>query len=146
MTTPGVPSSPGFPLLDPAAQQVLHAARSRVEAATGRALIMPRLTEKEREDALKDAAETACRFCASFHPGASTPACPRLATFKLNGDFEVIEGSYWPDGATTVVTEAISADQRGKTVTTLHSGWDTGKVVSVADAAEEQDEGDGKDE
>lgn len=79
--------------------------------------------------------------CASFHPGASTPACPRLATFELNGDGKVIKGSFWPDGATE---DAIETDGEGKVRTVTHhrsSSWDTSRVVAVADVAEDEPEG-----
>ena len=140
MTTPGAPTSPGLPLLEPAAQHTIAAAQARVAAMTGRAPLPPqKLTEKEREEALKDAASTACLFCASLHPGASTPACPRLAMFKLNGDGMVIEGSFWPDGITDTTVEQIGDDEKTKTVTHTRSDWDTSKVVPVADVAEEDE-------
>jgi len=137
MSTPSAPSSPGFPLLDPAANQALHAARARVDAMTGRGPQLPTLSTEEREEALKDAATATCTFCAGFHPGASTPACPRLATFKLNGDGNVVEGSFWPDGITDASAEVIGDDGKTKAVFHLHGEWDTSKVVFAADAAEE---------
>jgi len=147
MTTPGAPSSPGFPLLDPAAQKALHAARARVDAMTGRVpQPPPQLTAAERAEALKDAAASACQFCAGFHPGASTPACPRLATFKLNSAGEVTEGSFWPDGITDASAEVIGEDGKTKAVFHAHGEWDTSKVVFAADAAEEPGEGGDPDE
>lgn len=120
-------------------------ARSRIDALTRGAPPVPPLSAGEKEQALKDAASQACRFCASLHPGASTAACPRLATFKLNGDGAVIEGSYWPSG---VSEEEIVLNGKGETVqTTLRrrSDWDTSSVVAAADLAEEEDEGNGDD-
>lgn len=140
MTTPGVPASPGFPPLEHAAQAALHAAQQRLDAFTGRRPAFP-MPREEREEALKDAAQTACLFCSSFHPGASTPACPRLATFELNGDGKVVKGSFWPDGATE---SAIETDGEGKVRAITHhrsSSWDTSRVVAVADMAEDEPEG-----
>lgn len=103
----------------------------------------PQLSTEQKEQALREAAQQACRFCATIHPGASSPACPRLATFKLNGDFEVIEGSFWPDGVSETVTgldgngNVVSVTQRTR------SEWDTSRVVAPADLAEEEDEGNG---
>ena len=135
MTTPGVHTSPGLPPLEEPARAALRAAQERLAGFTHRPpLPMPR---EEREEALKDAADTACLFCSAWHPGASTPACPRLATFKLNGDLKVIEGSFWPDGASE---SAIETDGNGvpKVVTyRVSSSWDTSRVVPVTDVAEE---------
>jgi hypothetical protein len=146
VTTPGVPVSPGFPPLEHAAQSALRAAQQRLDAFTGKAPVFPPpLTREEREEALKDAGSTACCFCAAWHPGASTAACPRLATFKLNGDGQVVEGTFWPDGVTD---SAVEVDGDGKVrAATYHrtDSWDTTRVVRVSDAAEEEPE-DGEEE
>jgi hypothetical protein len=136
MTHPGVgvPTSPGVPPFEHAAQQAIAAARSRVEAFTRP---RPPLTPQEREDALKAAEDGGtCRFCASFHPGASTPACPRLATFELNGDGTVIRGSFWPEGVTDAAVE-LDGEGNVRAVTFhQHSEFDTSQIVRAADAAE----------
>ena len=140
MTNPGVHASPGMPPLEEPARAALRAAQERLSGFTHRPpLPMPR---EEREEALKAAADTACKFCASWHPGASTPACPRLATFKLTGDGDVTEGTFWPDGVTD---DAIETDGEGNVRAVTHhrsSSWDTSRVVPVADVAEEDEEDD----
>jgi hypothetical protein len=145
VTSPGVPVSPGLPLLEGPARDAIGMARSRVEALTRAQLPFPvkTLTEEEKAGALRDAATAACRSCAAIHPGASTAACPRLATFKLNGDFDVIEGSFWPSGATETV---VTTDGSGKVLSvtqTSRSDWDTARVIFIEDVAEEEDGGDG---
>ena len=128
MTNPGVPVSPGFPALDPIAQQAIQAAQSRLEVLTRGRFPLPvkTLTDEEKAEALKTAKEEACRFCAAFHAGASTAACPRLATFKLNNDGDVVEGSFWPEG---VVDSEVTMDGQGNVVTVTHRerrDWNTG--------------------
>ena len=140
MTNPGVPTSPGFPALDHTAQQAIAMARSRVDALTGGRFPLPvkKLSDEEKADALKSAKERACRFCAAFHAGASTAACPRLATFKLNGDGDVVEGSYWPEGVTD---SEVTMDAQGNTVSVTHhehQGWNTSRVVFVSDVADDE--------
>ena len=139
MTHPGVHVSPGAPPLEGAARQALLAAQQRLDTFTGHPRF-PVMTREEREEALAAANDTACTFCASIHPGASTPACPRLATFKLNNDGKVTEGTFWPDGASE---SAIEMDGEGKVRAVTHhrsSSWDTSRVVPVADIAEEAPE------
>jgi len=133
----GVPTSPGIPPFEHAAQQAIAAARSRVEAFTRP---RPILTPEEREDALKRAEKgETCLFCGGFHHGASTPACPRLATFELNGDGAVIKGSFWPEGVSDAAVE-LDGEGAVRAVTFhRHDEWNTEKVVSVADAAEDDD-------
>src|SRR5262249_26448448 len=139
MTHPGR-TSPGFPPLEHTAQSAIAAARSRVDALTGRAPGFPVLSPEERKEALEAAGNGgAGTFCASLHAGASTAACPRLATFELNGDGKVVKGSFFADG---VIHEEVITDADGKIVqrtTTCHSDWDTSKVLAVADAAEEEE-------
>jgi len=117
VTYPG--QSPGFPPLDPAAQSAISAAQERLAVLTRQRVQLPGrpLSSTEKDEALLAAAGSACVLCGGIHPGAGTPACPRVATFELNGDGTVIRGSFWPEGQ-----------------------WDTGKVVFPADLAE-QDEG-----
>lgn len=144
MTTPGVPVSPGFPPLEHAAQAAVRAAQQRLEAFTGKHPQFPPMKAEEREEALKDAKETVCRYCAAWHEGASTPACPRIAKAKMNGDGVITEVEFWPDGA---VTSAIETDGAGNVkAVTIHrtDSWDTSRVVRVSDAAEEEPEDGGE--
>lgn len=141
MTHPGVPASPGFPPLEHAAQSAIRAAQDRLGVLT-RGNPFPQLPKEEREKALEEAGETACSFCASWHPGASTAACPRLATFELNGDGKVVKGSFWPSGVTD---SAVELDGDGKVRAVTHhksDQWDTSLVLRVQDAAEEDGEED----
>lgn len=143
MNRPGVPRSPGVPLFEQDARDALRAAQERIGIFTGKGLPpFPPVPREEREEALADAGNTACRFCAGFHAGASTPACPRLATFKLNGDLQVIEGSFWPDGISEYAVET-GPDGAVTTIVKAASQWDTAKVVAVADMAEEEEGDDG---
>jgi hypothetical protein len=59
------------------------------------------LTEEERAEAEAAAREEAkvCRFCVGIHPLPNGPGCPRLLTFKLDGDGNVTEGTYRTDDA-----------------------------------------------
>ena len=78
-------------------------------------------------------------MCGGVHPAPNTPACPRLATFKLNPDGRIVEGTFWPDGAAESV---ISMDAEGNVVSVTHrvrSDWDTTRIVHAADLAEEED-------
>lgn len=110
MTLPGGPTMP----LDVAATHTIRETQARL----GLAPVMPRapLTDKERRDASDLFKQGAvCAFCAAIHVGASSPACPRLASGKLNGDGAVVEFAFWPDGQ-----------------------WDQSRVVFAADVAEEE--------
>lgn len=138
MTTPGVPVSPGIPPLERAAQDALRAAQERLAGFSRPPFPMPR---EEREEALKDAEKTVCRYCAAWHEGASTPACPRIAKCKMNGDGMITEVEFWPDGITT---SAVETDGDGKVRAVTHhrtDNWDTSRVVRVSDAAEEDEAG-----
>ena len=137
MTTP----PGGSPPLTRPAQDAINAARERLAGMQGRPVFpppRPALTPQDREETLKAAADGAvCLFCGGIHPGASTPACPRLASFKLNGDGKITEGSFWPDSVTDTVTET-GPDGAPRTVTFhTHTEWDTTRVVFPADAAED---------
>lgn len=139
MTHPGVgvPTSPGTPIFDDVARSAIAAARARVEGFTRP---RPPLTPEQRDEALKAAEDgAACRFCAGLHPGASTPACPRLATFEVNGDGMVIKGSFWPEGVSDAAVELDGEGAVRAATFHRHDEWNTEKVVSVADAAEEDD-------
>ena len=145
MTNPGVPASPGFPALDRTAQQAIHAAQSRLDVLTRGSFPFPvkKLTDEEKEDALKSAKDEICLLCGGLHAAPNTPACPRVASFELNGDGKLVKGTFWPDGMKDSVVE-LDAD--GKTVGVRyeqHAGWDTSRVVFAADLAEEEDEAGG---
>lgn len=104
MTTP----QRGAPL-DSAAAEVLDTVRR-----LGR---RPALTAAERAEAEQAARDDRyCVLCGGIHASPSTPACPRLATFKTDGDGRVTEGSFWPG------TE-----------------WAEGRVILAEDAAETED-------
>ena len=101
----------------------------------------PVLTAEERKEALEavDGKET-CLFCGALHHGASTPACPRLATFELNGDGQVVKGSFWPEGVSDAACE-LDGEGAVRAVTFhQHSEYDTSQIVRAADAAEEDDD------
>jgi len=110
--------------LDQAARDTIRTAQHLLAPAATSALpaaARPALTDQEKRDAGElVSAGKMCAFCAGLHVGASTPACPRLAAGKVNGDGIVTEFSFWPDGQ-----------------------WDTSRIVFVADVAEDVDE-DGK--
>jgi hypothetical protein len=89
-------------------------------------------------EALKavDGKET-CLFCGALHHGASTPTCPRLATFELNGDGQVVKGSFWPEGVSDAAVE-LDGDGKVRAVTFhRHDEWNTSQIMRAADAAEE---------
>ena len=102
-------SSPPF---DAAASQTLAAMQSHLRPQSP----MVPLTEQERAEAAK--AEH-CLFCAGIHAGMSTPACPRLASFRLDGDGKLTEGTFWEGTA-----------------------WAQGRVLFAEDVAEEEAGGD----
>jgi hypothetical protein len=108
-----------------AAGVALTAARTRLES-NGRHAAPPayprpepmRLTAEQREEALKTITEGgACRLCAGIHAGSDL-ACPRLASFELDGDGNIRTGAFWADGS-----------------------WDRSQVISAADIAEDDDDG-----
>lgn len=71
------------------------------------------LTQEEKTEAKKVAQDGGvCLFCGAIHVGASTPACPRLASGKLNGDGAVTEFTYWREWDTdrVVFPEDIEDD------------------------------------
>ena len=110
MTYPGIPSY-GRPPLDHAAAAVIEAARNRFDRPAQ--IPPPRLSVQEKAEVARRTAEGAfCGCCGGFHAGTEL-ACPRLASFKLDGDGSLREGTYWPDGQ-----------------------WDTSRVLFAADAAE----------
>ena len=143
MTNPGVPASPGFPSLDPVAQQAIRTAQSRLEVLTRGNLPFPvrQLSDEEKAEALKSANDDICRLCGGFHAAPNTPACPRVASFELNGDDKLVKGTFWPDGMTD---SAVDLDAEGNVVGVhheTHRGWPVDRVVLAADLAEQDGEG-----
>jgi hypothetical protein len=119
LTTPGLGRPGGSPPLDRAASEAIEAARAR--AGIGQPLAFPfpgrhKLTEDEREEALKRAKDEACRLCGGLHAAPDSPACPRVRTFELNPDGKVIKGEFWQDGQ-----------------------FDASRILFVADAAETEE-------
>jgi hypothetical protein len=137
VTNPGVPTSPGFPALDPVAQQAIMMARSRLEALTRGKFPLPvkQLSEDEKAEALKSAKDDICLLCGGLHAAPNTPACPRLATFKCNPDGRITEGSFWPDASDSAVDLSKDGDVIGVRHE-IHRGWDTARVVFVEEIAE----------
>ena len=144
MTNPGVPASPGFPALDRTAQQAIHAAQSRLDVLTRGSFPFPvkKLSDEEKEDALKSAKDEICLLCGGLHAAPNTPACPRVAAFELNGDGRLVKGSFWPDASDS----AVDIDKDGEIIGVhheIHRGWDVSRVVMAADLAEQEEEADG---
>jgi hypothetical protein len=139
MTYPGVPTSPGFPALDPVAQQAIKMAQSRLDVLTRARFPLPvkTLTEDEKAEALKSAKDDLCLLCGGLHAAPNTPACPRISSFECNPDGRIIRGTFWPDGMTD---SAVDLDAEGKVIGVhheFHRSWDTSRVVLAADLAEE---------
>lgn len=105
----------GHNSLDAAAGQVIGTARTAMDP---RMLCRPPpLTKDEKADARKMPDANVCAFCLGLHKFPSGPGCPRLATFKLNGDGDVIEGTFWPG-----------------------TKWAKGRVVLIEDTHEDEEE------
>jgi hypothetical protein len=83
------------PPFDPVASEVLGRMRGAMQPQRP----MVPLTPEERAEAEQAAADRGkvCRFCIAIHPLPNGPGCPRLLTFKLDGDGNVIEGTYRAD-------------------------------------------------
>jgi hypothetical protein len=116
---PGPPGgSRGGPALEQAAQDSIAAVRQQ------RPLVVPpeyapaALTDEDKTEAAKDQAAVVCGLCAGYHHMPSTAACPRLASFELDGDGKLKSGTFWP----------------GKK-------WADGRVVFYEDTKEEGDPG-----
>jgi hypothetical protein len=97
---------------DRSGAEVIGAMRS---ALGGRQPYQRALTEQERTEAQQQAQR--CLFCAGIHAGMSTPGCPRLASFKLDGDGRITEGTFWEG-----------------------TDWAAGRVIFAEDAAEDSEE------
>jgi hypothetical protein len=88
----------------PSTSVALAAARTRIDRAGAHR--KPEFTSRQpRRLPEPDRAEAAailsagggCELCGGLHAGAEL-ACPRLASFRLNGDGAITEGTYWPNG------------------------------------------------
>lgn len=115
----------GRTLLDGMAGDAIAAARARAGISVPRRpppATPRRLSEQERRDALDLVRQgKTCRCCAGLHPGGEL-ACPRLASFEVDGDGLLRAGTYWPDGswdasgvlsAAEVAGDDSSPDERG---------------------------------
>lgn len=103
--------------LESTARTIAHGAQELIQGITPR----PRLTREEKreaDEALKDKT-IVCTFCAGLHAGPSSPACPRLASGKVNGDGTVVEFTFWRDDE-----------------------WDKSRVVYLEDAIDEPEDDD----
>lgn len=114
MTLPGGATMP----LDLAANVAIRETQQRLGLAP--AVRAPMTAAEKREAHALVKAGNTCVFCAGLHVGASGPACPRLASGKLNGDGTVTEFAFWRDG-----------------------DWDTSRVVFAADVEDEEVDADG---
>jgi hypothetical protein len=90
-----LPPGPGSPL-DRIAGSVIRGTQERLAPVAPPTRRPPDEEEKRLASELIQRGDMCC-FCAGLHPGASGPACPRLASGKLNGDGTVVEFTYWPD-------------------------------------------------
>ncbi len=117
MSFPGAQGGYSRPPLETAASAALMAARGKLggrHAFPVPPQQPPKLTPEQRTEAMDIISKgAACRCCAGIHPGDEM-ACPRLASFELDGDGNVRAGSYFADGS-----------------------WDRSSVVFATDAAEE---------
>jgi hypothetical protein len=105
------------PPLENAAAAALAAAKGRMSAGPRFPLDPPRppLTEEQRTEAMEViAGGAACRCCSGIHPGDEM-ACPRLASFELDGDGNVRAGTYFAAGS-----------------------WDRSGIVFATDVTEEE--------
>ena len=75
---------------DPAAQATIAAARARMSPPRP-----PVLSPEDRAEAEKRPEDDICRLCIGIHKFPNGPGCPRVATFKLNGDGVLVEGTFW---------------------------------------------------
>lgn len=94
MTTP---NGPRQPLLEALASHVIHGTQDRINLGAPAPTTAPPTQEEKQLAAELIQRGDVCRFCAGIHPGASGPACPRLASGKLNGDGTVVEFTFWAD-------------------------------------------------
>jgi hypothetical protein len=86
--------SAGQPPFEDAAAATIAAARGQQ-----RRPVLPAqpLTEEDKAEAAKVAqAKLYCTLCGGAHAMPSTPACPRLSSFELDGDGKLKAGTFWP--------------------------------------------------
>lgn len=79
--------------LDDIALRAIAGTQQRIAPVVAPRLPMSKQERDEVEKAVKDTG--ICLFCAGIHAGLSGPACPRLASGKLNGDGTVVEFTFW---------------------------------------------------
>jgi len=88
--------SRGGPMLEDIAQQVLQQARGQRPAFPPGYEPVP-LSPEEKAEADKAAQEreVVCLLCGGYHALPSSPACPRLSSVELNGDFKIVKATFW---------------------------------------------------
>lgn len=86
--------SAGQPPFEDAAAATIAAARGERR----RPVTVPQpLTEEDKAEAAKvEQARLYCTLCGGAHAMPSTPACPRLASFELDGEGKLRAGTFWP--------------------------------------------------
>jgi len=115
MTTPR--QSQGAPAFDALAQDVIAEARGDRRRYVPPPQAEPPLTEQEKAEAEKAArAALVCRFCLGFHALPNSPGCPRLASFRLDGDGAVVEGTLlggtkWAEGRVVFLADVKEDDE-----------------------------------
>lgn len=116
--TPGQMGA-GRPPLENAASSVLAAARGRIGGQRPYPALPPqKLTAEQQQEAIQTISNGGgCGLCGGIH-AAAEHGCPRLASFRLDGDGRITEGTFWPDGS-----------------------WDRSSVVFATDEAEEGTDG-----
>ena len=118
MSTPVQPGSRTGPALEQAAQDTLAATRPRPRFTAPPGYEPVPLSAEERAEAQQDTAGRVCGLCAGYHHMPSTAACPRLASFELDGDGKLKSGTFWPG-----------------------TKWAKGRVVFYEDTKEDDDGG-----
>jgi len=99
---PGAQGGYGRPPLENMASSVLAAARGRHAAFAGRPQFPPaavqKLTAEQQAEAIQTIASGGgCGLCGGIH-AAQEYGCPRLSSFRLDGDGKIVEGTFWRDG------------------------------------------------
>lgn len=117
MTTPygaHYPTPATSPIVASAGAVIASARRGIALPAPFPPPVRPAFTDEDRK-AIGEVVDKGglCRCCAGIHAGGEL-ACPRLASFELDGDGKLKAGSFWRSGE-----------------------WDAGRVVFPEDAAEE---------
>ena len=96
MSTPVQPGSRTGPALEQAAQDTLAATRPRPRFTAPPGYEPVPLSAEERAEAQQDTDGRVCGLCAGYHHMPSTAACPRLASFDLDGEGKLKSGTFWP--------------------------------------------------